>query len=256
VVVVAEEREELALEQLRGRGAIDVVAQPANLGTGPGLLLPLCRTVVRDPEAVVAVFPSDHYVRDTEAFVESVREAEAVAREEDCVVLLAAEPEGPEPGYGWIRWIESGGRRIVTRFVEKPDAAAADALYRGGALWNTFIMVGPARRFWELGEEFLPRQTSLLGAYGWVVGSAAEWEVLSYLYTRMPAADFSHEVLQKSRALRVVPIVACGWSDWGTPARVLASLKGTRDHDRLLEKLERASAASRLLSEMRAAPAA
>ena len=43
VVVVAEERESLARMQLREYGGVDVVAQPTNRGTGPGLLLPLSR---------------------------------------------------------------------------------------------------------------------------------------------------------------------------------------------------------------------
>src|SRR6267378_7364006 len=62
VVVVGKSHEAVARRQLRGYEGIDVVVQPRNLGTGPGLLLPLARVRARDHGARVAVFPADHYV--------------------------------------------------------------------------------------------------------------------------------------------------------------------------------------------------
>jgi hypothetical protein len=50
-------------------------------------------------------------------------------------------------------------------------------------------------------------------------------------------ADFSRAVLEKSRALEVVRVVGSGWSDWGTPARVLSSLKGTVGYRALLKRI-------------------
>ena len=51
VVVVSREREALARSQLAGKPRIDIVAQPVNRGTGPGVLLPLARVAARDPAA-------------------------------------------------------------------------------------------------------------------------------------------------------------------------------------------------------------
>src|SRR5260221_7273806 len=41
----------------------NVIVQPENKGTAPGLLLPLLHIVRRDPNATVVVLPSDHFVR-------------------------------------------------------------------------------------------------------------------------------------------------------------------------------------------------
>jgi mannose-1-phosphate guanylyltransferase len=232
VVVVAQDRERLAREQLEGFEGVDVVAQPKNVGTGPGLLLPLSRVMARDPDAIVVVVPADHFVREPETFVGSVREAEAVARSEDGIVLLAAVPEAPETQYGWIRSAPGAGRgRVVTSFVEKPNARTADELYRSGALWNTFVMVGSARRFYELARRCLPEQTALFERYRAALGSPSERAVLSRVYERMPAADFSRDVLEKAGSLRVVPLAPCGWSDWGTPERVLTSLHESGEYE-------------------------
>lgn len=243
VVVVAKEWEELAHDQVHKLGPVDLVAQPANLGTGPGILLPLAHVLSRDPDAIVAILPSDHYVRDEQAFVASVRHAEAVALREDGIVLVAAVAEKPETQYGWIRTGEEGhpGSYAVSGFIEKPTSDLASELFEAGALWNTFIMVGPARCFWDLGRRFLPEQTALFEASGALHGNV-EYETLERIYERMPAADFSKDVLEKSESLSVVPLGDCGWSDWGTPERVLQSLHGTMDFDSLAERLAKVSA--------------
>jgi len=49
----------------------------------------------------------------------------------------------------------------------------------------------------------------------------------------MPEADFSRQLLQQASGLTVVPLRECGWSDWGTPERVLESLR----HDRAFHVL-------------------
>lgn len=63
VVVVSEEREDLARRQLAPFGAVTLVPQPAHRGTGPGILLPLTRVLAADPDAHVVVLPSDQLVR-------------------------------------------------------------------------------------------------------------------------------------------------------------------------------------------------
>jgi hypothetical protein len=71
----------------------------------------------------------------------------------------------------------------------------------------------------------------------------------------VPQADFSSDVLQHATGLYVVPLERCGWSDWGTPERVLESLRNhfhfhvtTQKHDaaHLSAALERLQAAALL----------
>lgn len=242
VVVVASEREELARSQVRAFGDIDVVAQPKNIGTGPGILLPLSRVVARDPDAMVAIIPSDHFVRDEGPFVDSIKRGEAASRADDAVVLIAAVPDAPEIQYGWIVTVrdDEGRAPRVVRFAEKPDPSVAGELFQAGALWNTFIMVGAAKRYWELAEQHLSSQTALFREYLEALGTAGERTVLSALYDRMAAADFSRDVLEKAAALRAISFAACGWSDWGTPDRIFRSLRGTPDYDLLVARLNAA----------------
>lgn len=243
VVVVAEERQGLARSQLADP-RLDVVAQPKNLGTGPGVLLPLARILARDPDGLVVIVPSDHYVRNEEPLLETIRRAEKVARAENCVVLVGAVPEGAETQYGWIQTRETeGGRSLrVAGFREKPPLAVAERLLRDGAFWNTFMMVGPARKLWNLAMEHLPAQGALFDSYRKAVDTREEERVRSDIYEKLSPADFSRDLLEKAQGLAVVPLSPCGWSDWGTPARVFRSLQGSADGDDLIGRIRARSA--------------
>jgi mannose-1-phosphate guanylyltransferase len=68
LAIVNRDHLRLAEEQLRGLPAENVLVQPRNRDTGPGLLFAALRLWRRDPCATVAVFPSDHYIREDGAF--------------------------------------------------------------------------------------------------------------------------------------------------------------------------------------------
>jgi mannose-1-phosphate guanylyltransferase len=71
--------------------------QPANKETGPGILLPLMFIYKRCPEAIVALFPSDHFILEEDRFINHVHlAAQAVNYEPTRIVLLAIEPHEPE----------------------------------------------------------------------------------------------------------------------------------------------------------------
>jgi len=234
VVIVAGEHEARARQQLESFGALQLVVQPRNLGTGPGILLPLSLVVAISAAANVVVLPSDHFVRDEEPFRETIASSERRAREDGAIVLVGAVPDSPDPQYGWIvPRHESSGRLYVECFEEKPKPAAAQRLLAKGSLWNTFILVSPVQRLWELAAEHLPVQARAFEAWG--RDSSQTSELLQHMYEDLPAADFSRDVLQHAQGLEIVPLRECGWSDWGTPERVLASLRGTPEFRRLVQ---------------------
>lgn len=237
LVVVAKERADLARSQFPDT-RIDCVAQPANIGTGPGILLPLARVLARDPRAHVVILPSDHYVRDDVSFADSVSAAEAASRTEGSIVLVGAVADRAETQYGWIRTIPGAGSGLgVVGFREKPSPAEAERLLEEGALWNTFINVGPASAIWALARRHLPEQVSLFEAYRNAVGTEHEEQVLLEIYDRVGQADFCRDILERAEGLAAVSLFSCGWSDWGTPARVFQSLEGSPLRAELLDRI-------------------
>src|SRR5262249_59089551 len=74
-----------------------------NRDTGRGLLFSLLHLARRDPQATVAVFPSDHYIGDDLTFMGYVRRAaELVGTFPHKIVVLGICPDRPDPGFGYI----------------------------------------------------------------------------------------------------------------------------------------------------------
>jgi mannose-1-phosphate guanylyltransferase len=244
VVVVAHEREALARAQLRDYGPVHLAVQPCNRGTGPGVLLPLSHVLAMDPSAHVVILPSDHYVRDEAPFEQSIRAA--IAASEEQIALIGAVPDHAETQYGWmVRGVRPDVEgHVVECFCEKPPANVAQQLLRDGALWNTFVMAGSVQRFWSLASQHLPQQASRFETYLTALNGPEERMALRALYARMPVADFSRDVLERARDLRLVPLRTCGWSDWGTPERVLHSLRNHSDYGVLSRRLALTAAAA------------
>ena len=227
LVVVAAAHAPLWREALRDHPAQNIVVQPENRGTAAGLLLPLVEILARDPEALVFVLPSDHYVTNEERIVNAGHVALAELRTSDHVAtLLGITPRSADTGYGWIvpGPLRRGASARVTRFIEKPHLEEALSLLEQGALWNSFLMAARGAALAYLAEERVPGLTLALQAARRVGGDAIE-----RLYTLLPTRDFSVDVLQGSEdSLRVLAVPECGWTDLGTPERVVECLGDLR----------------------------
>lgn len=243
-VIVSAHHADLARHQLAPYPGVELVVQPRNLDTAPGILLPLVRILTRSFCARVVFLPSDHHVPNPEPLHAALRDTGQGALA-DRLVMVGVAPTGPEVEYGWI----VRGPRIghtaaheVERFQEKPSADIAEQLWQRGGLWNTFIQAGPARRFWDLARAHLPVHAAAFERYGVAIGGLGETAALEAAYRSLPAANFSRDVLSHARDLAVAPVSGSGWSDWGSPARVFASLAGTACHDRLVGRIGDVSA--------------
>ena len=217
-------------QTLANQAAENLVVQPSNRGTAPAILYSLLHIAARDPKAVVAIFPSDHYISDNEKFMAQIRTAlDTAHKRPDLVVLLGLEPESPEVEYGWIE----PGRPIrgqakvfgVRRFWEKPNKILAQVLQLRGCLWNSFVMVASVQALLEIIESAIPElYRSFVGTTSHFA-SQAESTVIAALYARLSEVSFSHHVLaQKPERLAVLKVTGVRWNDLGEPKRVLASL--------------------------------
>jgi mannose-1-phosphate guanylyltransferase len=217
----------LASELAPGR----LVVQPANRGTGPGLLYPLLRIAELGGDVPVAVFPSDHFVDDDAAFAAAVSAAvDATLARPDLVVLLGIEATAPETEYGWIEFDERPlplpGEPVfpVLGFREKPGRELAQALLAAGCLWNSFVMVGRPRAFLDLVRAGASGLLHAFRPIARALGTPRESEVVARVYASLPAVDFSRRILGAARGLGVVRLKGVHWSDLGTAERLAATL--------------------------------
>ncbi len=229
------------LEVMPGR----VIEQPLNLDTGVGILLGASYIAAKDPNATVIIFPSDHFISPTERFLEQASRAAVLAeRMPDRLILLGAQPDRPEPEFGWIEpgltdvgwsWSSRQAPLQVLSFREKPSDDEARDFFARGFLWNTMIMAVKLPTLLALSQKHLPQVCGRFEGLKnvWAEAEAgepleqAEAEALALLqaFKGLHRANFSREVLQHAADRTLVfPLQGVEWSDWGRPERIEETL--------------------------------
>lgn len=212
--------------------ACNLFSQPGNRGTAQGILLPLLRILHRDPEASLLVLPSDHYVSNELVLATSLREAmREVIRAPEGILLLGMVAEEADPELGYIVADGTADGSAVRDFVEKPDVTTARALIARGGVWNSFIFAANGQTLLRRFEQTCPDLVGEMRHIVAAVPASAQMSQLAELYARSPSIDFSRDILQRScNSLRVLRVPACGWSDLGTPHRVIETLQRIKSH--------------------------
>lgn len=232
LTVIVRDHLEQARRQIQERPSQLLLIQPANRETAPGILLPLLWIRARDPEATVAIFPSDHFVFEEAVFMAHVGQAVRFLDEHPgLLILLGIAPDRPETAYGWIQPGEELGRHAgyglfgVRRFWEKPIPAVAEQLYVQGCLWNSLVLVGRLCIFLRCIEKELPELWADFSAIAATMGTAREASVLEEVYRRIPAVNISRQLLEKiPPRLGIVPVKGVHWCDWGEEGRIIETL--------------------------------
>jgi mannose-1-phosphate guanylyltransferase len=194
-----------------------ILAEPVPRNTAPCVAWATGVLLRRDPEAVIAVLPSDHFIGNEAAFLSSVEAALEVAKQ-DYLVTIGIIPTRPETGYGYIEVGEKISPRAfrVARFVEKPERLRAEAFVAGGKhLWNAGMFFFRARAMAQAVERYMPdlhrglveiEEATLLGK---------ESETLARVFPTLPSVSIDHGVMEKADRIAVVP-GDFGWNDVGS----------------------------------------
>ena len=215
-VIINKNHESLAEEQLKSLPKRNVFIQPLNRETGPGLIFSLLNLKQCYSDAIVAAFPTDHYIENDELFMNHVRfAADAIADFPDKIAILGVAPDRPETEYGYILPTEAldraGGIYQVGAFTEKPDQNRALSIIELGGLWNTFVMIFRLSRMLELLREFAPDRYAAMSLLQQSPEKAPE------IYASLGSWNLSTSFLaQIPEHLIVLKTEDVGWSDWGT----------------------------------------
>lgn len=194
-----------------------VLAEPVGRNTAPCIGWAASHIRRRNPEARVAVLPADHYIGDTEGYLESLRRGLEAATHGD-YVTIGIRPSRAETGYGYI---EVGkeldpGVFHARRFVEKPDRQRAEQFVASGRfLWNSGMFFFQTGRILEAIDQHLPGLAKALRSYDEAAEAGNEEEVVRATYGDLPAVSIDHGVMEKVEAVSVIP-GSFQWSDLGS----------------------------------------
>ena len=218
IVVAGEDHRFLVAEQLRQIGAPvpAILLEPIGRNTAPAIAAAALQAMAAGDDPLLLVLPSDHVVRDADAFRNAVRVAMPAA-EAGALVTFGIVPNAPETGFGYIQAAAGDGVRKVLRFVEKPDAATAQSyLGAGGYFWNSGMFLLRASRYLEELQRFRPEIVDAVRAA--FEGAARDGDFIrldKQAFSSCPSDSIDYAVMEKTDAAMVLP-VDIGWNDVGS----------------------------------------
>jgi mannose-1-phosphate guanylyltransferase/mannose-6-phosphate isomerase len=194
----------------------DILAEPVRRDSGPAIAAGCLAIVREDPEAMVLVLPSDHVMRDPDAFMRAIA-AGVPAAKDGRLVTFGVTPTHAETGYGYIKPGEglAPGVASVAAFAEKPSAAKAEQYVADGLLWNSGNFLFKANTLLEEYRRFDPQTIAALSEALDTGATCSGVTVLGEAYERATPKSIDYAVMEKTDRAAVVP-VSCGWSDIGS----------------------------------------
>jgi mannose-1-phosphate guanylyltransferase len=203
------------------------IGEPEGRDTLAALALSSALIARADPDAVVAVFTSDHIIRPRDEFRSLVDAAYSLVEgRPDALVTFGVEPTGPSTGFGYLELGEvlpGTAARRVARFREKPDAASAAAFVAAGPgryLWNSGMFVWRAARFLELVGRYEPAVRAAIDRIAAAAGGPNYASVLASEYKAIKKISVDYGVMEHASKDQDAVIAALPldieWKDIGS----------------------------------------
>ena len=212
----------LVLEQLPGVKHEQLVLEPAMRNTAPCILYAALKIGKMNPDAMMVVAPSDHWIEDEAAFAKDVIRCFDRCEKEKALCTLGIKPTFPNTGFGYIEYDSQEGSpsqdglKPVLQFREKPDYDQARLfLEQGNFLWNAGIFMWSVQSILGAFEKYQPQQYKLFAGGLGVYNTPAEMAFIAENYPKADNISIDYAILEVADAIYVLP-ASFDWNDLGT----------------------------------------
>ena len=213
-----EKYNDLVLEQLPTIEPEQIVLEPAMRNTAPCILYASMKIKKENPNALLIVAPSDHWIEDENAFVQNVKQSFDYCETNNALMTLGIQPTFPNTGFGYIEFDKTSATSVkkVSQFREKPDYETAKAfLAAGNFLWNGGIFIWSVSSIIEAFEKFQPEMNALFLSGFESYNTANEKEFITQNYALAENISIDYAILEKASNVYVLP-ATFDWNDLGT----------------------------------------
>lgn len=197
----------------------NILIEPKARNTAPAI--GLAALYIRDiaPDAVMAVFPADHVIRNQTKFAQALKRARKTAERTDGLVTIGITPKGPATGYGYIQAIlteENQGSYRVRAFAEKPTVGTARRFIKSGEFfWNSGMFVWKASAILREMEERIPEIYEPLAKLSGHFNSKSFAGKLNRAFSAIRATSIDYAVMEVSQNVHMVK-GEFEWNDLGS----------------------------------------
>jgi mannose-1-phosphate guanylyltransferase len=234
VVVANKMHAKLVRKDFPGIKKGNLILEPISRNTAPAAALASYIIAGRDPGAVIAVLPTDHYISDEKRQLECIDNGiEFIKRNVKGIVVLGLKPDYPSAQFGYVkvrcrpiiehiclnpaaaqreaaRLSADPARSVevykINRFVEKPDTGTAKKYLEDGRyLWNSGVFIFNARQFIRAVRAYAPK----------IYGVLRSGNIDERSYSKAPDISLDYAIMEKS------PDIYCikgnyEWDDLGS----------------------------------------
>jgi mannose-1-phosphate guanylyltransferase len=186
--------------------------------TAPCILYAALKIQKENPDAVMIVAPSDHWIENEQAFTENVQEAFDFCSEHDALMTLGITPSFPNTGYGYIEFDKSSTNALkpVHQFREKPDYETAKSfLAQGNFLWNAGIFMWSVESVVSAFKNHQPALYDLFEKGIEFYNTKKEDDFIRENYGKAENISVDYAIMENSKNVFVIP-ATFDWNDLGT----------------------------------------
>ncbi len=218
LILTNEKYKDLVLTQLPMVKQEQVLLEPAMRNTAPCILYASLKIQKMNPEAVMVVAPSDHWIEDETAFISNLQQCFDYCQHENALMTLGIQPTFPNTGFGYIEFDKADTNPIkkVNQFREKPNYETAKSfLESGNFLWNGGIFIWSVKSITDSFSAFQPQMNKLFLEGFKKYNTSAEKEFINQNYAEAENISIDYAILEKAKNVFVLP-ATFDWNDLGT----------------------------------------
>lgn len=217
LILTNEKYNDLVLEQLPQVSQSQVLLEPAMRNTAPCILYASLKIQKQNPDAVMVVAPSDHWIEDEVAFVNDLQQSFDFCTENNALMTLGIQPTFPNTGFGYIEYNQDATFiKKVAQFREKPDYEMAKAFLKSGNfVWNAGIFIWSVQAITAAFEKFQPVMNNLFLSGLDSFNSIDEHSFITENYALAENISIDYAILEKAQNVYLLP-ASFDWNDLGT----------------------------------------
>ena len=217
-ILTNEQYNELVLQQLPMVKQEQVLLEPAMRNTAPCILYASLKIQKMNPQALMVVAPSDHWIEDETAFANNLQQCFDYCEKENALVTLGIQPTFPNTGFGYIEFNKADTNAIkkVNQFREKPDYETAKSFLKSGNfLWNGGIFIWSVQSIIEAFSAFQPQMHQLFMNGYPQLNTSGEQIFINSNYANAENVSIDYAILENATNVFVLP-ATFDWNDLGT----------------------------------------
>ena len=209
---------DLVLNQLPLIKQHQILLEPAMRNTAPCILYASLKIKKQNPNAVMVVAPSDHWIEDEAAFAENLQQCFEYSQQNNALMTLGIQPTFANTGFGYIEFEKNATEIVkkVSQFREKPNYETAKSFIESGNfLWNGGIFIWTVQAILAAFQDFQPIMYALFLKGFDSLNTNDEQSFIDQNYGFSENISIDYAILEHAKNVYVLP-ATFDWNDLGT----------------------------------------